>query len=153
MGGAGRGFGASIRRLASAALLDRVFAAGLLAAGAFARAFLCERPLAALLFIPFALTLTLFFLEIGFLAVREPSFFRGVAGLLFLDCRLFLGCRLFFATGAFFAFGAVVILPGRSGFREEAFLPLVALAVRIFLDADERLFVVLVIRLLIGLLA
>src|SRR5438132_2269780 len=53
LGGAGRGFGASIRRLASAALLDRIFAAGLLTAGGLASAFLCERPLAALLLIPF----------------------------------------------------------------------------------------------------
>jgi hypothetical protein len=113
----------------------------------FANALLGERPLPALLFIPFALTLALFFLAIGFLAVRVLSFFGGVAGLLFLDCRRF------FATGTFLVFGAVVILPGRSGFREKAFFPFVALAARIFLDADERLLVALVIRLLIGFLA
>jgi hypothetical protein len=143
-------------------LLDRIFAAGFLTAGDFVTTFLCERPLAAaplvtfaltlslffwLLLVAFAMPLTFFFLEIGFLGARLPSFFGGVA------CLLFLGCRRFFATGAFFVLGAVVILPGRSGFREEAFFPLVALTARIFLDADERLLVALVIRLLIGLLA
>jgi len=138
--------GASIRLLASAVLLDRTFAASFLAAGDFAAAFLCERTF-AILTILFAVTLPLFFLETGFLAARLLSFFGG------LSCLLFLGCERFFAIRAFLVFGAVVILPGRSGFREEAFFPLVALDARIFLDADERLFVALVIRLLIGLLA
>lgn len=153
LGGAGRGLGASIRLLASAALLDRIFAVGFLTAGGFANTFLGERRLAAILFVLFALTLTLFFLEIGFLAGRLLSFFVGVACLLFFGCGRFFAMRAFFAIRAFFVFGAVVILPGRSGFREEAFFPLVALAAWIFLDADERLFVALVIRLLIGLLA
>jgi hypothetical protein len=52
-------------------------------------------------------------------------------------------------AAAFLAFGAAVIRPGRAGFRDAAFLPLVA---RIFWGAVERLFVALVIRLLIVLL-
>jgi hypothetical protein len=54
-----------------------------------------------------------------------------------------------FGAAAFLALGAVVIRPGRAGFRDAAFLPLVA---RIFCGAVERLFVALVIRLLIVLL-
>ena len=54
-----------------------------------------------------------------------------------------------FGAAAFLALGAAVIRPGRAGFRDAAFLPLVA---RIFCGAVERLFVALVIRLLIVLL-
>jgi len=74
---------------------------------------------------------------------------RLVSFLVAVACLLFLACRGFFTTAAFFAFGAAVILPGRFGFLDGAFLPFVA---RIFLDADELLLVALVIRLLISIL-
>jgi hypothetical protein len=59
----------------------------------------------------------------------------------------FLACGSFFAIAVFLAFGAAVILPGRVGFLEGAFLPLVA---RILFDADKPLLVAFVIRLLIS---
>ena len=50
---------------------------------------------------------------------------------------------------AFVGFGAAVIRPGRAGFRAGDFL---LLSARIVLDADELLFVALVLRLLVNLL-
>jgi hypothetical protein len=85
---------------------------------------------------------TLFFLGTTFLIGRRlATFLADVA------CLLFLACRTFFPGAGFFAFGAVVILPGRWGFLEVAFLPLVA---RILFDADKPLLVAFVIRLLIS---
>jgi hypothetical protein len=85
------------------------------------------------------------------LFVFGTTFFirRLVSFLVAAACLLFLACGAFFTTAAFFAFGAAVILPGRFGFLDGAFLPFVA---RIFLDADELLLVALVIRLLISIL-
>jgi hypothetical protein len=61
----------------------------------------------------------------------------------------FLASEGLFGEAAFLAFGEAVIRPGRVGFRDAAFFPLVA---RIFCGAVERLLLAFVIRLLIVLL-
>jgi hypothetical protein len=83
----------------------------------------------------------LFFFGTAFLIVRLLGFLAAVA------CLLFLARGSFFPIAGFFAFGAAVILPGRLGFLEVAFVPFVA---RILFDADKPLLVAFVIRLLIS---
>jgi len=142
-GGAGSGLGISALRLASIAFRDCGFAARFLATIDFDAAFLWEGLLATATLLLLAGEPVLFVFGTTFFIRRLVSFLAVVA------CLLFLACGSFFTTAAFFAFGAAVILPGRFGFLEGAFLPFVA---RIFLDADELLLVVLVIRLLISIL-
>src|SRR5207247_10818042 len=143
-GGAGSGLGISALRLASNAFRDCGFGARFLTAINFAAIFLAEGLLATAALILLAGETVLFFFGTTF---ATTFFVRRLASfLLAVACLLFLACGTFFTTAAFFAFGAAVILPGRFGFLDGAFLPFVA---RIFLDADELLFLVLVIRLLI----
>ena len=84
--------------------------------------------------------LAIFFFGNAFFVTRVVNFFAA-------EADFFLADGTFLAGAAFFAFGAVVILPGRFGFREVAFLPFVA---RILFDADKPLLVAFVTRLLIS---
>lgn len=149
-GGAGSGLGVSALLLASCALLDLPLAIGLIATG-FATARL-ERDDATLPLFLEAETLWSFFFGVSFLTIRLADFLAAAADFLAeVVGWAFLATGRFFATAAFLffeAFGAAVIRPGRSGFRDGDFLPLIA---RIRFCADERLFVALVLRLLISL--
>jgi hypothetical protein len=122
-GGAGSGLGIRALRLASDALRDCELAGFLTAVrfgaalnrdGLFATAPLCLPEGDAAFF--FAMT----FLVTTFLIGRLLSFLEVVR------CLFFLACGSFFPDAAFFTLGAAVILPGRFGFLEGAFLPLVA---------------------------
>jgi len=141
LGGAGSGLGANILLRANIALRDAALEVGFLVTRTFAAAFFAGgfRPAGRFEFVA-AVARALFFLTTCFLTGRFFPF-NDVEGLRFLPTTSF------FAGEAFLAFGEAVILPGRVGFLEGAFFALVE---RTFPDAEERLFVVLVIRPLIG---
>jgi len=119
-GGAGNGLGVSALRLATKAFRDggldgRFFGAN------FAGAFMGAGRFAAAAFLLLGRTaIRVFFLGAALLIARLPAFLAVAA------CLLFFAGGSFFPTAAFFAFGAAVILPGRLGFLEGAFLPFVA---------------------------
>ena len=124
----------------------RVFA---LRAGRFATVFVAAafgRDAATLRLLFDAETFWTLFFGASFLTGRVGDFLAAATGLAFLTAGRFFAITDFFA---FWVLGAAVIRPGRAGFRERDFLPFIA---RIFLDADERLLVALVLRLLINLL-
>ena len=140
-GGAGKGFGASILRLASIALRDCVFESfrdGETFVANFFDVGLLET--VVLLFLDLG-GATTFFFGATFFDRPLPTFFAATA------CLVFLAGAAFLATVLFFDFGAAVILPGRFGFLVTAFFPLVA---RILFDVDKPLLVAFVIRLLIS---
>jgi hypothetical protein len=122
-GGAGSGLGTRARRLASNAFRDCdlvgfltavSFGAGFKREGLFATIALRLLESAAAFFFPVT------FLVTTFLIGRLLSFLEAIIGL------FFLACGSFFPAAAFFTLGAAVILPGRFGFLEGDFLPLVA---------------------------
>jgi hypothetical protein len=115
---------------------SRFFGADALTGGFFVECFFVTAGLLRLA----EATARLFFLATTFLGDRTLAFLEA-------DCLPFLAAGCFFPMAGFFDFGAAVILPGRFGFLELAFLPLVA---RILFDADKPLLVALVIRLLIS---
>jgi hypothetical protein len=125
----------------------RVFAlrAGLFLATLFVAARFGREAAVLRLFFEAVTFWTLFF-GASFLTAPAADFFALTAGLTFLTVGRFFAITDFFA---FCGLGAAVIRPGRAGFREGDFLPLIA---RICFDADERLLVALVLRLLINLL-
>jgi hypothetical protein len=135
-GGAGSGSGGNILRAARRALRGRTFGAGFLEARTFDVALRAEAPFDLALDEEL---LRLFFLGMTFFTGRLFSL-DELAGLLLLA-----GASLF-AGAVFLALGDAVILPGLVGFLVGDFLALVD---RIFEDAEERLFVALVIRPLI----
>ena len=141
MGGAGRGLGARAVRRASIAFRDCAFAGRLLAEVKAADCFLPDAFFASGALFRLAEAPELFFFGAAFFAVRLVVNFLAAA------CFGFLAGSTLFAAEAFFAFGAVVILPGRFGFLEVAFLAFVA---RILFDADKPLLVAFVTRLLIS---
>jgi len=167
LGGAGCGFGTSALLRASSSFREASFVTTFFAPRGFGRGFLAEGLFAAATFL---LLLAddkdlFFFVSCAFLASsRLVSLLLAAACFTFLVGGSFFAFAAFFPLGtgiaarftlgaiaiaAFFALGAAVILPGRSGFREEAFLPFVAC---FFGDEDEGFLVAFVIRPLISLL-
>jgi len=127
-------------RRASKAFRDGAFVGRRLAEAKAAGCFLPDGFFASAALFRFAEAAELFFFGAAFFVKRPVNFLAKV-------CFCFLAGGTFFAAAAFFAFGAVVILPGRFGFLEVAFLAFVA---RILFDADKPLLVAFVTRLLIS---